>query len=148
MVNSCRHRGAEICPQGSGQRQDFQCPYHGWTYDCSGQLRSVRRPDHFGEITPSYMSLILLPCEERYGIIWSVLTPGSALDVDAWLGPFAPHLSGLALGHWRVHDQYEIAGANWKATFEGYLEGYHTDVLHRKTVGADILPNLATVDVF
>src|SRR3954471_5763645 len=37
--NICRHRGARLCTEESGQPQrSFQCPYHAWTYDFDGKL--------------------------------------------------------------------------------------------------------------
>jgi phenylpropionate dioxygenase-like ring-hydroxylating dioxygenase large terminal subunit len=36
--NRCRHRGAKICEVASGTKQQFTCPYHGWSYDLAGRL--------------------------------------------------------------------------------------------------------------
>ena len=39
FFNVCRHRGARLCTEESGQAQrSFQCPYHAWTYDLDGKL--------------------------------------------------------------------------------------------------------------
>jgi hypothetical protein len=35
-----------------------------------------------------------LHCAERVGVVWVQLTPGEALDIDAWLGGFAGPLEG------------------------------------------------------
>ena len=35
--NVCAHRGTEVV-SGSGNKQSFSCPYHGWTYDLTGKL--------------------------------------------------------------------------------------------------------------
>ena len=32
LLNSCTHRGAEVCRERSGNANSFQCFYHGWTY--------------------------------------------------------------------------------------------------------------------
>ena len=44
--NTCRHRGAELCAPGRGQRSWIICPYHQWTYDLDGRLANApRMPD-------------------------------------------------------------------------------------------------------
>ena len=37
FANVCRHRGVEVA-SGSGNTQEFSCPYHGWLYDLQGNL--------------------------------------------------------------------------------------------------------------
>ena len=49
FLNVCRHRGAQICPHGSGSARVFSCPYHGWTYNNEGELVGVAASNEFGE---------------------------------------------------------------------------------------------------
>ena len=44
FLNVCRHRGSLVC-EGEGRRETLQCPYHAWTYDLDGSLRSAPRTD-------------------------------------------------------------------------------------------------------
>src|SRR5881392_3247363 len=39
FLNVCRHRGSEIVKK-CGRAATLQCPYHAWTYDLDGTLRS------------------------------------------------------------------------------------------------------------
>ena len=39
--NVCRHRGARICNAGQGKAKLLVCPYHAWTYDLDGRLRTA-----------------------------------------------------------------------------------------------------------
>jgi len=50
LVNVCRHRG-HLVVDGTGCRETLQCPYHAWTYELDGRLRSARQmgPDFDGE---------------------------------------------------------------------------------------------------
>ena len=50
FLNACTHRGARLTQQENGQRQRFTCPYHGWSFSCSGELLEVNAQDDFGEI--------------------------------------------------------------------------------------------------
>ena len=88
FLNVCRHRGAIVCPAGSGLRKRFSCPYHAWTYDLRGKLVAVNAADTFGDVDRETRPLTELPCAESAGVIWACLTPGAAFDIDAWLGEF------------------------------------------------------------
>src|SRR5262245_13856868 len=33
FLNSCRHRGMQVCRADQGNAATFTCPYHHWTYD-------------------------------------------------------------------------------------------------------------------
>lgn len=46
LLNSCRHRGAKVCRPDSGNVRNFVCPYHGWTYDRSGALKTTTFDRH------------------------------------------------------------------------------------------------------
>lgn len=42
FLNSCRHRGLQVCRSETGTAERFVCPHEGWTYALSGELRSIR----------------------------------------------------------------------------------------------------------
>ena len=42
LHNICRHRGARVCEEMSGNRKTFVCPYHGWVYEMDGSLKAAR----------------------------------------------------------------------------------------------------------
>lgn len=69
----CLHRGAKL---SGGRIQDgcLMCPYHGWTYDSSGQC--VRIPAHLLQQPPPRAHATVYRVSERYGFIWvSLGTP-------------------------------------------------------------------------
>ena len=148
FLNVCRHRGAIVCPAGSGNRSRFSCPYHAWTYDNRGNLVGVYGARSFGEVDRESRSLTRLHCSERSGVIWACLTPGITFDIDDWLGEFAAKLDSLCLNDWVVHEQRDLPGPGWKPTLDGYLEVYHHDSVHRSTVGQYTIGNLLVHDVF
>src|SRR3954447_1299593 len=49
LFNTCRHRGAIVCTERSGNRRRFQCIYHGWTYGNDGSLAGVPGDDAYAE---------------------------------------------------------------------------------------------------
>ena len=41
VENRCAHRGVAFCRERHGNRKDFVCPYHQWSYDLDGNLQGV-----------------------------------------------------------------------------------------------------------
>ena len=142
FVNVCRHRGAQVCKNGTGTAQRFVCPYHAWQYDLQGKLTGLYGASTFGDVDAATHSLTELGCAERSGLVWVVLTPGIALDIHAWLGDFAAQLDTLNLDQLHLHEQRDLAGPGWKVAWDGYLEAYHHNTVHTSTVGQYTVGNL------
>ena len=148
FINVCRHRGAKVCQQAKGHQARFSCPYHAWTYNNRGELVGVYGEESFGEVDRATMGLTELACEERAGVIFVCLTPGKAFDIDAWLGEFADKLADQQLTNWHLYTERYLQGSGWKATMDGYLEVYHHDSVHGKTVGPHTVGNLLVHDTW
>ena len=147
FLNVCRHRGARVVPTGFGHERRLTCPYHSWVYDTCGALVGVTQRELFGEIDVS--GLIELPTAERAGLVFAVLTPGAAMDIDDWLGDMAGALEMLELGTMhRFETTTELESGNWKTTADGYLDGYHIGYLHRNNIGSRSITNRNTYDLF
>ena len=41
LLNTCTHRGAQVCRESCGNAKTFQCFYHAWTFDNQGRLIGV-----------------------------------------------------------------------------------------------------------
>ena len=148
FINVCRHRGAKVCAAEKGRQSRFSCPYHAWTYSNKGELIGVYGEASFGEVDRASMGLTELPCDERSGVIFACLTPGKPLDLDNWLGEFAEKLAHQILEQWHLYTERFLSGAGWKATLDGYLEVYHHDSVHGKTVGPYTVGNLLVHDTW
>src|SRR6267142_1424200 len=46
FFNVCRHHAAAVMTEPEGQATQMRCPYHGWTYSLSGELKGT--PDFSG----------------------------------------------------------------------------------------------------
>jgi phenylpropionate dioxygenase-like ring-hydroxylating dioxygenase large terminal subunit len=57
FVNVCRHRGSVIVSE-RGKRETLQCPYHAWTYDLDGRLRSAPRSEREGSFDADGLGLV------------------------------------------------------------------------------------------
>ncbi len=148
FINACTHRGTPICEDGRGNAARFSCPYHGWTFRNDGSLRGIAEQHKFGDIDKDTRGLTELACDERVGMIFAVLTPGLALDLDDWLGGMIDDMAPFNFENWHFHGTKVLDGANWKIAYDGYLEGYHFTALHPETIGTVTLNNLMDYHAF
>lgn len=148
FMNACRHRGARVCAPGSGNARVFTCPYHAWAYSTEGRLVSRYAADSFGDVNHDELGLTELWCAERAGLIYVMLSPGERCDIDEWLGDFIDELASLKLESWSIFETRELEGPGWKVALDGYLEVYHHNSLHGKTVGQMTIGNLLVLDTW
>jgi phenylpropionate dioxygenase-like ring-hydroxylating dioxygenase large terminal subunit len=147
FLNICRHRGARVAEECFGHARRFTCPYHFWVYDSHGALVGRTARDGFPDLDVD--GLIELPTAERAGAIFAVLTPGAAMDIDDWLGDMAAALELIQLDKLVRHrDGLVTDSGNWKATADGYVDGYHLGYLHRNSIGGKSITNRNTYDLF
>ncbi len=148
FLNVCRHRGAQVCEAGLGSARRFTCPYHAWTYDHAGALVGVPGEATFGALDRGAHGLTELPSREFAGFVFAILTPGAELDLEGWLYGYGPVLEALGMADMHVYTEREVAGPNWKVAYDGYVDAYHLDKLHRTTLGTDFMGNVAAEDAF
>ncbi len=149
FLNVCRHRGSPLCEAGSvGSAQRLSCPYHAWSYDTAGDLVGMFGAHTFGDVDRDHLSLTPLACAEKAGFVFACLTPGITFDIEAFLGDFTPYVAALDLDQWHIFEQRTLDGPGWKVAWDGYLEGYHQERLHPKTVGLNTIGNLMAHDTW
>jgi phenylpropionate dioxygenase-like ring-hydroxylating dioxygenase large terminal subunit len=122
--NACRHRGMQIA-SGSGCKQAFVCPYHGWTYQLDGSLKHVPHEDGFPGLDRAAHGLVPVTAEERLGLVFVTQEGGAeaASSLDGLPTLFAPEQELLASSEAEVD-------VNWKVYLEGFIEGYHIKPTH------------------
>ena len=148
FINICKHRGAPVCPEGSGTKSKFNCMYHGWMYDNTGQLINIFKSDTFGDVDTSKIKLTELFCEERSGFIWVCLNPDIKYNLDEWMSGFDKELDDIDLKNWHLFSNIKLNGPRWKICWDGYLDGYHHHMVHPETVGKNTIVNLIAHDTF
>jgi Rieske 2Fe-2S family protein len=126
--NTCRHRGAQLCPTGHGQRSWIICPYHQWTYDLDGQLANApRMPETFDR---TQHGLQPIHVETVAGSVYVCLA-----DDPPAFQTFREQLTPLLAPHNLANAKLAFEGtlverANWKLVMENARECYHCAVRH------------------
>jgi carnitine monooxygenase subunit len=127
FLNVCRHRGSEIV-RGRDCQETLQCPYHAWTYDLDGSLRSAPRSEREESFAPRELGLRPVAVD-TWGPFVFVNTCLEPPPLTESLGPLPELIDPTALV---FHERTGLElGANWKVVVENYLECYHCPVAHR-----------------
>src|SRR6185436_702836 len=76
LINRCAHRGTTVCAEGRGNTERFVCPYHGWSYDRTGALRTIPFGSGYQQETLKNLEMKKVPRVASYrGFIFASLAP-------------------------------------------------------------------------
>ena len=131
FYNVCQHRGHELI-SGSGNTRVVVCPYHKWTYELVGKLRSAPNINSVAGFDRSEIGLKEARTEEFCGFLFVNLDDNAA-PMDEWypgireeIREFIPHIDELAPLEWVGCTE----NCNWKISVENYNECYHCQSNH------------------
>ncbi|MEU1121406.1 MULTISPECIES: aromatic ring-hydroxylating dioxygenase subunit alpha [unclassified Streptomyces] len=149
FLNVCRHRGARLCTEESGQvRRALQCPYHAWTYDLDGRLIAAPNLVKMPDVDRAAYGLVTVALREWLGYAWVCLADEPPSFEETVIGAAVERLGDaasierygterLALGKRVTYD----VRANWKLIVENFMECYHCATIHPELT--DVLPEFA-----
>jgi phenylpropionate dioxygenase-like ring-hydroxylating dioxygenase large terminal subunit len=123
----CPHRGARLSLGACEFKGTVTCPYHGYTFDGTGQCVAglIERPD---SPFTAKLRARAYPTEERMGIVfvWMGETPPVPLDDDLPAELSDPELTG------RRYTRVKVWEANWTEPMAQGID-FHEFYLHRGT---------------
>ena len=140
LVNRCAHRGAMVCAEGRGNVERFVCPYHGWSYDRSGELKAVPFASGYPKGAVEQLKLKAVPRVAVYrGFIFASLAP-TGESLEDFLGPARASFDDLV--DRAPGGELEVTGGvfkhsyngNWKLMLENHLDGAHPAYVHASSV--------------
>ncbi len=132
--NVCAHRGTEVA-SGSGNRQSFSCPYHGWTYDLTGKLLNAPYVEDVEGFQPTACRLPAVKLDTWDGYLFIKFDAGCE-SLASFLGD-APQVYGAyQCEKLRLAAKFSFElDCNWKLMCENLVDIYHIAVLHAATFG-------------
>jgi salicylate 5-hydroxylase large subunit len=143
VENVCAHRGMQFCRERHGNKKEFVCPYHQWSYTLKGDLQGVpfrRGVKQDGKVNggmpadfqTSDHGLNKLKVATRGGVVFASFDH-EIESLEDFLGP-------VILGYFdRLFDgrKLKILGynrqripGNWKLMQENIKDPYHPGLLH------------------
>lgn len=139
MINSCSHRGAMLASRKSGNKTSFTCPFHGWSFNNSGNLLKAKDEKN-GAYPPCFKQagshdLKHLPHFASYrGFLFGSLN-ADVLPLEEYLGDTRQVIDLIVdqapdgLEVLKGASTYTYDG-NWKLQMENGADGYHVSVVH------------------
>ncbi len=137
FADLCLHRGVPLS-MGWVTGDDIVCKYHGFRYAATGNC--VEIPAHPGAAIPPKLCLTSYPVLEKYGVVWTCLTPDTP--------PLLP-----AIPEWDDASYQQIFPntINMEAAagrqVEGFLDVAHFAWIHTDTFGSRDNPVVPRYDV-
>ncbi len=140
--NVCSHRGMRLVNQETEVRKLVRCPYHSWSYDFEGKLKTTPHIGGFGvHSAPGFdcaqHGLKAVRSAVRMGILFVNLS-ADAEEFDSFIAPLERRweefigkggFDKTRLAPTGSHWDLEI-NANWKLAVENYCEAYHLPWVH------------------
>jgi phenylpropionate dioxygenase-like ring-hydroxylating dioxygenase large terminal subunit len=132
--NVCTHRGTLLTQEPCGKRSSFTCPYHGWTFNNDGELRSAPDFERFYVEGKKELALPPVSVDVCAGLIFINLDPHPKQSLREYLGPLADQLEERPVAKATTFYEYvyEIEG-NWKVTYDNFQENYHLRFIHPRS---------------
>ena len=138
LFNVCRHRGALVCREREGNARQFQCIYHGWTYNTDGRLKGIPGDDAYppgvrqagqgpdaGAAARSTTRISISPISIRARSICDTYLAGAKDYIDLVVDQSPSGKMEIISGV----QEYDIK-ANWKLLVENSVDDYHLVTTH------------------
>ena len=133
--NVCVHRGVRLVNKECSKSKLITCPYHKWTYDLKGRVRS--RPHFYGgnkhDITKGGrddVTLRPIRCETWHDLIFANVS-GDAEPLEEYLRPLTSRTAEYDVSKVRHANLLEFeSNANWKLIAENHIDALHIFSVH------------------
>jgi phenylpropionate dioxygenase-like ring-hydroxylating dioxygenase large terminal subunit len=123
------------------------CPYHSWSYDGEGRLAAIPGAAGFSDVERDDLRLAPVPVHEEAGLVFVGLVPHAR--GDASLGGAEAELAPFDLAAYRRVERREHRFPfNWKLVVDSFMEAYHLDFLHERTLRPMFHGNVSIFDAF
>lgn len=146
--NACRHRGAALVTQPEGVAKRFICPYHAWGFSSEGDLKSVPEAHNFACLNKADKPLLQVRCETWRGFIF-INFDENAGPLAEFLGPLTTQIDDFPIDGMVVKRVLDVEiDCNWKTAYDNFLEIYHVNTVHAKTLSPYLESKSFTISLF
>jgi choline monooxygenase len=128
FFNVCQHRAHQLLAGSGNIKNVIRCPYHSWTYEMDGTLRSAPKCEEVVNFRREDVKLAPIAVDVVGGFVFVNLNPQARplSSSDGHFGtkllemcPEAPQLRFVKRQDFHIK-------ANWKVVVENFLENYHS----------------------
>jgi len=130
--NVCRHRASRLADGDSGNcGHRLVCPYHAWSYDLDGSLKSIPPWQNFEDLDKSRHGLVPLEQEIWRGFVF-VRMESALPSVAEMMSPYESEIEPHGFENLTPQGRVTLRprAVNWKNVADNYGDGLHIPVAH------------------
>ena len=133
LANVCRHRG-NLVATGKGNAKLHVCAYHAWSFETDGRLKRAPMMQNSPLLDTARCALPSIPTTVWQNFIF-VNLDGNAPPLAETLAPLEQHIRNYHHEERHLyHSTEEVWQTNWKCLSENFMEGYHLNATHPRTL--------------
>ncbi len=131
--NVCLHRGRKLKDHAGGGHE-LRCPFHGWTWDLDGSLKTVPCRWDFPHVDRDDYALPEAKVGTWGGFVFVNMDPNCD-SLESHLGDLPKHFE-----RWPLEDRFiqghveKLMRCNWKVCQEAFMEAYHVVATHPQLI--------------
>jgi phenylpropionate dioxygenase-like ring-hydroxylating dioxygenase large terminal subunit len=129
FYNACLHRGRALRQQG-GRIGEIRCPFHGFSWNIDGSLKTLPCSWDFQHIDPDSFQLPEAKVAVWNGFVFINMDP-DAEPLEDFLGTMVNDWDRWDYTDRVVYSHFGgIVDCNWKVAGEAFIEGFHSLATH------------------
>ena len=131
FYNACSHRSNQLETASSGNKTEFECPYHRWLFNPEGELIGCPNSKEFSPGFKRENYPLGKPRTElSYGLIFVTMSEATP-SLEEWIGDVMPTFK-QAMGEDGDLRLLGYQKVSYKSNWKGYNDndGYHAPLLH------------------
>lgn len=125
LADKCSHRNASLV-YGRVEERGISCAYHGWLYDCEGNI--LETPPEKNDAILTAVKQKAYPIQIYLNLVWAYLGPTPVPPMTRFDTLFRSDGHRLI----RVHPQLDC---NWFQAMENSMDPAHLQILHQEYIG-------------
>lgn len=155
MLNSCSHRGNRVCFAEEGNKRQFTCNYHGWSFGNDGKLLGMPAEELYHETCDHFdkdsLGLHKARVATYKGLIFATFDE-QAPSLDEFLGDFRWYLDILLDNdeggtEFLPGNNKSLIKCNWKFPAENFVgDSYHAAWTHNSGAVAMLGQSVGKID--
>jgi phenylpropionate dioxygenase-like ring-hydroxylating dioxygenase large terminal subunit len=128
FVNVCLHRGRKLRTAG-GNVPEFRCPFHGFTWNLDGSLKTIPCAWDFPQIDAEKFSLPEARVATWRGFVFINMDPYCE-PFEQYIGTFDRYFIWPLERRYRSLHVAKILPCNWKIAQDAFIESFHVIATH------------------
>jgi phenylpropionate dioxygenase-like ring-hydroxylating dioxygenase large terminal subunit len=129
FYNVCLHQG-RLLRDGPCHDKEVRCPYHSFTWNLDGSLKSVPSRWDFPQIQDDKFRLVEVKVGRWGGFVFINMDPNCE-SLESYLGDMPMHWERFPLEERYIAGHVaKVFRANWKVAQEAFMEAYHNYSTH------------------